>query len=459
MAIAFIGKPNVGKSSLFNRLVGRRRSLVWNRPGVTRDRVVETWNLEHFSELSFEVWDMAGWGHADSLGNLPVEWRSQIDFIVFVVDGSEEPSALDRDCLQQVRKLNIPFCVLANKSDKKSFSDNRHLYQEFVGREPLEISAETKEGLRDFEEFIAEQSKSFNRKQHKKVEYDRRILVLGRPNAGKSSLINRLAGTKISYVSETPGTTRDVVEVLKKIGGTKFLFVDSAGVRKKSRIYKKEDPVEIFSASKALAELERADLCILLMEPHARAKIQTQDKKLLKLVRESGVPCVVGVNKWDSIRDQWKEGAYKRQMALDMGEMSYLPIRCVSAKTGLNVKRLLDAVLELDSKIRKYPTSQLNKWLQEVQQIKAPRIAKKGIKAAKIRTATQYLKYSYMVQIKERPMEFSIFCNAPHLIPKDEGKRLHNEIRKAFELDGIPIKIHFRRKNAPRAFKKTGSRA
>jgi GTP-binding protein len=444
MSIAIIGRSNVGKSSLFNRLIGARKSLVWDELNVTRDRILGSWK---FGGREVELWDLAGWGSGEAFSGIPKEWLPQIELFLFVVDGSTELEGVDFDCVKQLRRWNKPFFVIVNKSDKKSFE--MHSHEAFkLSENPIFVSVETKRGIGELEEKAAEflRSSSEHKNQPNKGKSDFRILILGRPNSGKSSLLNRIVGTQVSFVSEIAGTTRDLVEAQKTIFNKRWTFIDSAGVRKKAKIFKEENPIEIFSAMKALQELKRSDACVLLTEPHAKGLIHTQDKKLLRLIRESQIPSIFVVNKWDTMRSTWKERAYKEELRHDLAEMSHLPIVLCSAKTGFHLSKIFETLWDLLKRQRKISTSKLNQFLQEIQKNRDPRIARKGLKLGKSRTPTQFLKYFYLVQTGENPMRFQIFCNAPHLVPKDERRFLENRLRSHFLLEGLPLEISFRRK-------------
>lgn len=446
MAIAIIGRSNVGKSSLFNRLVGARRSLVWDELNVTRDRIIGSWKL---NEKEVELWDLAGWGSGEAFSEIPKEWIPQIELFLFMVDGSSPLTSIDFECLKQLRRWAKPFLVIANKSDKRSFeSQSSEVFK--LSQTPIFVSVETKRGIQDISEATLEilDKPEVTAKAAVKQKSDFRILILGRPNSGKSSLLNRIMGTKISYVSDVAGTTRDLVEAQKTLFNKKWTFIDSAGVRKKSKIYKDENPIEIFSSIKALQELKKSDACILLTEPHPKALVHTQDKKLLRMIRESQIPSLFVVNKWDTMKSQWKERAYKDDLRYDLAEMAHLPIVLASAKTGFHVAKIFENIWDLIKRQRKISTSKLNQFLQEIQKNRDPRIARKGTKIGKRRTQTQFLKYFYLVQIAERPMKFQIFCNAPHLVPKDEKRFLENQLRKHFLLEGLPLEMSFRRKKS-----------
>lgn len=449
MAIAILGRPNVGKSSVFNALIGKPQSLVWNKPGVTRDRVRAHFELDNGE--SFELWDFAGWeaeSHS-SFRSFPLDaWKDQIELILFVVDASVELTAMDLELAQRIRRLNLPVLLVFNKSDKKTFLPERvaenHVFKSWPA---VNLSAEQKEGLLDLKEFVRDMHRRKDFKKINSPEAHKRVLILGRPNVGKSSLMNRLAGTDISFVSDQAGTTRDLVEFDKKIDGHTWQFLDSAGVRKKGKIYGRHaEPVEIFSVYKALQELKKIDLCILLVDPHKRALFHTQDKKLLKLVAESKVPCLIVVNKWDTMRDLYSQAQYKLQLQWDMGSFAYLPLRLISAKTGFQVKSMLRDLESIDKRFKKLKTSELNKWLVQVQTEKQPRVAKRGQKSPGCRTQNQYLRYFYMVQTSERPLRFQIFCNAPQAVAKDEKRFLERRLRETYQFEGLPIEFFFKKK-------------
>lgn len=449
MAIAIMGRPNVGKSSLFNRLIKQRKALVWDRPGVTRDRLIGQWVTSENEE--FEVWDLAGWDDVGSQNVVRSEWWKEIEMIIFMIDGSEPLTKVDKDLLQMLRKKDIPFVVVANKADKKAFAEFSSEVQSLIKQEPLNLSVEKKQGLELLESYIRSlkaRTRKATKKTKIKAKSDYRVLILGRPNVGKSSLLNQLSGKNVSLVSEVAGTTRDVVEIQRKVEGLTWEVVDTAGVRKKSKIYGRgEDPIEIFSAQKALQEIKLADFCIFLVEANHRANLHTQDKKLLRLLKEELCPGVVVVNKWDVFRKEFEFKSYKRRLAHELGEYSHFPTLSISARTGFNTKRIWAALIELANSRKPISTAKLNKWLSDLQKQRSPRIAKPGIKRKGLRTATQYLKYNYMNQISEKPMRFVIFTNAPQLVPKDEKRYLENSLREHFKLYGVPVELIFRRKN------------
>lgn len=453
MIVAIVGRPNVGKSSIFNRLIGRRRALVWDQEGVTRDRLVEHFELPN--EKKVELWDLAGWESRRSFEDFPKNWLQEIDLFLWVVDGASSFDRRDDQIREFLRKSGKSVLVWLNKSDRKDFETNRDDWaKELRGfREVLEGSAETKKGVGDLlADFVARSEKKSEKAAPRKSEKkaDHRVLIVGRPNVGKSSLLNRMAGTMVSQVQDEPGTTRDLVSHHMKWDGETWEFIDSAGVRKKSKIYKTEDPVEIFSSLMALNALKEVDVVILLAEAHPRAMLHVQEKKLFKLVKEAGRPSLIVVNKWDQVREQWKAKNYRQEVLYSLGLSDEYEVAFVSAKTGYGVKTLKQLCQRCVSRMRKIGTPQLNRWLKEIQAYRSPRITKKGLKTGKMRTPTRYLKYNYMVQTHQKPMRFQIFTNAPQAVPKDEKRFLEKRLREDFNLGSLPIELMFRRKNEAR---------
>lgn len=449
MIVALAGRPNVGKSRLFNRFIGRRRSLVWDRVGVTRDLLKEQVNIDG---KSFEIWDLAGWGKFGlSFQNLDNALKKQIDLILFVIDGSTSLNAEDLDCLQSIRKADRPIFVVINKADKKSFKEHRDEIYKHFKKNIYEISAETGAGVSELIEAVTERApESVPQEEEKNAAGNetKEILILGRPNVGKSSLINRLANQEISFVSDMAGTTRDLLSHTISHRGKKWNFVDSAGVRKKSNVYgRKADPIEIFSIEKALKSLKTCDACIFLVEAQPDGRLHTQDKKLLRLVRNGLVPTILVVNKWDLVRKKFSEKDYRSELRYELADLDFMPILFISALTNFHIPKVFQVLEELLERVKLIPTSKLNRWLHKVLETKPPRVAKRGITSDHMRTRTQYLHIQYSVHSNLKPMTFQFFCNAPHAVAEDDKRFLTKRLREDFHLSGLPLKTIFRRKN------------
>jgi GTP-binding protein len=449
MVIALAGRPNVGKSSLFNRFVGRRRSLVWDRPGVTRDLIRGEWKFSDDHD-SIEVWDLAGVGREGlSIQNLPQETVKKIDLILLVVDGSEPLTSEDLECAKAIRKFSKPIMVAVNKSDKKTFAEHSTEISRLFPNAIFPISAETKSGLGELEEKLIRLLKVERRVEPVKEESTTRVLIMGKPNVGKSSLMNALSGERISFVSERAGTTRDVIQHAVIHKGRSWSFTDTAGIRKKAKVYgRKADPVEIFSVSKSFQELKRSDLALFVIEATSDATLSSQDRKLLHLIRSSLVPTVILVNKWDLIRKDCDEETYRKKLKYQLGDLYFLPLLFVSAKTGFRLEKVFQMLVNLEKSIRVIPTPKLNKWLRSTVEARPPRVAKRGQKGPQGRTPTQYLHFLYMVQTSRRPMAFQLFCNAPHAVAEDDKRFLSNHLRNEFGLTGVPLKLLFRKKTS-----------
>jgi len=450
MIVALVGRPNVGKSRLFNRMIGRRRSLVWNQPGVTRDLLKDKFVVDG---KSIELWDLAGWGKFGlSFQNLDPALKKKIDLILLVVDGSEPLNSEDMECLRSVRKANRKLFVVINKSDKKSFEDNRSEILEHMGSQSFEIAAETGAGVSDLVTTIADliPNADIETEPAETLSDNRRsqVLILGRPNVGKSSLMNRLANEDVSFVSSLAGTTRDTLSHSIQHHGKEWKFLDSAGVRKKSKVYgRKADPLEIFSIEKALKSLKTCRACLFLVEAQPDGRLHTQDKKLLSLVRDSLVPTILIVNKWDLVRKKFTEKDYRASLRYDLADLDYMPILFISALTNFHIPKVIQLVEDLMERIKPIATSKLNKWLQIVLKTKPPRVAKKGVTSDHFRSQTQYLHIQYAVHSNLRPMTFQFFCNAPHAVAEDDRRFLTKRLRQDFHLSGLPIKTIFRKKN------------
>lgn len=448
MVIALAGRPNVGKSSLFNRFVRRRRSIVWDRPGVTRDLIRGDWKID--DDRKAEVWDLAGVGKPGiSIADLPIEARKKIDLVLLVIDGSEPLTAEDLDCIRELRKLSKPVVVAVNKSDKSSFQDYSEEIRRYFSRSCIPISAEQKKGFDALEDAVLKHFSAAPADMKRQALVHRRVLILGRPNVGKSSLLNALVKDRVSYVSHEAGTTRDIVgsDVTRK--GVRWEFFDSAGVRKKSKIFgRKADPVEIFSVDKSLKELNHSDFALFVIEATTDGRLRSQDRKLLHLVRSSLLPAVILVNKWDLVRKEWTEDKYRKSIKYQLGDLDFLPIIFVSAKTGFRVEKIFQVLQDLSRGVREISTSQLNRWMKKVFESRSPRVARRGTKSDYQRTATQYLHFLYIVQTSTQPMAFQIFCNAPQAVAEEDRRYLLNQLRQEFQLFGIPIKFIFRRKTS-----------
>jgi GTP-binding protein len=449
MVIALAGRPNVGKSSLFNRLIGRRRSIVWDRPGVTRDLVRGEWKPSGYDPV--EVWDLAGVGKAGvSISSLDLKTSQKIDLVLLVIDGSEPLTSEDYDCIQGIRKLSKPIVVAVNKLDRRSFESHSEEILRMFSKNIVEISAESKSGLSELQDKLIEVlglREGVEKEEVLDQQAARKVLIMGRPNVGKSSLLNALSKDSVSFVADQPGTTRDIVYHDIRRKGSPWVFLDTAGIRKKPKVYgRKADPVEIFSVEKSLQELRKSDFALFVVEAQQDGQFSSQDRKLLHLVRSSMIPTMVVVNKWDLVRKTWTEEKYRDSMKAQLGDLHFLPILFASAKTGYRLEKVFQILMDLEKSIVEIPTPKLNRWLKKILEMRPPRVAKRGQTSEYGRSRTQYLSILYMVQTSKRPMTFQFFCNAPQAVAEEDRRFLGNQLRREFHLLGVPLKFVFRKK-------------
>jgi len=436
--VALIGRPNVGKSTLFNRITKSRKALVDPTPGVTRDRQYErvVWDQRTFILVDTGGLEVKGRGEDDSdnmAGNIreqTLQAIAEADVLLFLMDGREGVTPTDFNVTDLLRKADKPVYYIVNKIDGEELEPS--LLPPFyeLGVEQIwPVSAEHGYGVRSLlddlagalpvhEESILQPAESI------------RIAFFGRPNVGKSSLINRLLGEERMVVSDIPGTTRDSIDTLLTRKNKNYLLVDTAGIRRKGKVKEK---LEKFSIIKALAVLERCDLALILI--NAEEGITEQDTKVIGYTQEQGRACILVVNKWDLVKDRPREQK-KILLELEMATqfVGFAPILTLSALTGTGVKKLLptiDAVYEQFCK--KFSTNRLNRLLQEAVTSHPPALHR-----------GRRIKLLYTTQISSRPPTFVIVANYPKEIHFSYHRYLLNTFRKELGLDKTPIKIVFR---------------
>jgi GTP-binding protein len=434
--IAIVGRPNVGKSTLFNRLVGWRQSIVHDEPGVTRDRVVGQATLD--GERKVHVIDTGGLliGEADtlSLGLNDQVWMAiaESDLLIFVVDGKTGLTTADEEVAAQLRKVDKPMLLVVNKSDVAAAA---HLAPEFyvLGIEPLiELSAEHGLGFQDLHDHLNGMLPWFD----ESVEEDdvARIALVGRPNVGKSSLLNRLLGEERALVSPTAGTTRDPIDTTIQVEGKRFMLVDTAGIRRRSKTSGAPEALAVMMAKR---QLERADLALLVIE--AQAGVSAGDLAIAGAAWEMGRAIVVLVNKWDLIDEKAREDL---EMAWErLATIAADPERVnVSAMTARSVEKIFPAAERaLEAYRTEVSTSDLNRLVENAVRSHNP--------------PTEHgkpWKVFYSTQVKTGPPTFLLFAN--RLLPKASTYRryLENTFRRVLELRGIPIRLVIRRRSEPR---------
>ena len=429
--VAIVGRPNVGKSTLFNKLIGRRLSIVEDTPGVTRDRIYADaeW-LTH----SFTLIDTGGIEPA-SEDIIAVQMRRQAelaietaDVIVFLVDGREGMTAADEEVATMLRKSNKPVVLAVNKLDAPKFNDAIYEFYALGLGDPIIISAGQGLGLGDM---LDEVCAHFPPEAEEEGEHPLNIAVVGKPNVGKSSLVNAILGEERCIVSNIPGTTRDAVDTLFTVDGEPFVLVDTAGIRRKRAV--EDETIERYSVIRSLAAVRRADVVLIVVD--AEQGLSEQDVKIAGYVHEEGKPSVLVVNKWDLIeKDTNTMNKFKKDMQVDLAFMDYVPFLFISAKTGQRVNKLLAAAKESYAQsIRRITTGTLNDIVNEaISMTEPPAMSGKR------------LKIYYATEVSVQPPTFVIFVNDEALVHFSYKRYMENYFRKTFGFAGTPIKIIFR---------------
>ena len=431
--VAVVGRPNVGKSTFFNRMAGRRLSIVEDTPGVTRDRLYA--DVEWLSH-TFTLIDTGGielssddefFSHMRRQAELAVDTA---DVILFFTDAREGLTADDMEVAQYLRRRHNNILMVVNKTDSPKQREALYDFYELGLGEPIAISAEQGLGLGELlDEIISRLPKG-----EPAEEGGISIAVVGKPNAGKSSLVNKLLNEERSIVSDIPGTTRDALD-------TKFIFdsqpmtiIDTAGIRRKRSI--EDRSIERYSVMRSLGAIRRCDVALILID--ASAGITEQDVKIAGYVHEQGKAAVVLVNKWDLIeKDAKTSEKFKKQLYSDLAFMDYVDIQFISAKTGQRTQRVLPAVLEAHAQaVRRIQTGALNDVLNDAVAVNQPPS-----------TGGRRLKIFYCTQVAVQPPTFIIFVNQAQLMHFSYERYLENCFRKAFGFKGTPIKIILRERD------------
>lgn len=429
--VAIVGRPNVGKSTLFNKLIGRRLSIVEDTPGVTRDRIYADaeW-LTH----SFTLIDTGGIEPA-SEDIIAVQMRRQAelaietaDVILFLVDGREGMTAADEEVAAMLRKSNKPVVLAVNKLDAPKFNDAIYEFYALGLGDPIIISAGQGLGLGDM---LDEVCAHFPAEATEEGERPLNIAVVGKPNVGKSSLVNVILGEERCIVSNIPGTTRDAVDTPFTMDGEPFVLVDTAGIRRKRAV--EDETIERYSVIRSLAAVRRADVVLIVVD--AEQGLSEQDVKIAGYVHEEGKPSVLVVNKWDLIeKDTNTMNQLKKDMQVDLAFMDYVPFLFISAKTGQRVNKLLAAAKESYAQsVRRIKTGLLNDVVNEAISMTEPP-AMSG----------RRLKIYYATEVSVQPPTFVFFVNDEALVHFSYKRYMENYFRKTFGFAGTPIKIIFR---------------
>lgn len=432
--VAIVGRPNVGKSMLFNRLAGRRLSIVEDTPGVTRDRLYASCE---WRGRSFDIVDTGGIEPTtDSQILLFMREQAQIAInsatvIVLVTDLRTGVTAADKDVANMLLRSKKPVVLAVNKADSTGAPDPG-IY-EFYGLglgDPIPTSAVHGHGTGDLLDACFQY---FPPEEEDEEEDDAiKVAVIGKPNVGKSSLINQILGEKRLIVSNMAGTTRDAVDTLVENDKGRYVFIDTAGIRRKSKV---EERVEKFSVMRAQLAIERADVCLIMID--AREGVTEQDTKIAGLAHEAGKASIIVVNKWDLVdKETGTMDKLRKDVLRDLSFMSYAPVVFISAMTGQRVHRLFELINYVnDQSSMRITTGMLNNVLSDAQaRVQPP--TDKG----------RRLKIYYMTQTGIKPPNFVIFCNSRELFHFSYQRYIENQIRSVFGLEGTPIRMVVRQK-------------
>ncbi|HWK97241.1 MAG TPA: ribosome biogenesis GTPase Der [Pseudolabrys sp.] len=440
--VAIVGRPNVGKSTLFNRLVGRRVALVDDQPGVTRDRREGEARL---GDLDFTVIDTAGFEQAGA-ETLPGRMRAQTetaiaqaDAVFFVMDARAGVLPDDRAFASLVRKSGKPAVLVVNKMEGRAGESGRlEAYSLGLG-EPIPLSAEHNEGLPDLYDALREALPEKTAEAIERVDDDGehpiRVAIVGRPNAGKSTLINRLIGEERLLTSPEAGTTRDSIAVDLEWHGHQFRLHDTAGLRRRSRI---DEKIEKLSVGETLNAVRFAEVVVVLLD--VDNAFEEQDQKIADLIESEGRAVVIGVNKWD-LKDRNPGDITKlREKAREkLMQLPDVPLVAVSALTGEGLDRLMQAIIDAHAVWnRRIPTSALNRWFEDATSAHPPPAV-----------SGRRLRLNYITQVTSRPPTFVVFCTRADAVPDAYKRYLVNSLREAFELPGTPIRLMLREKANP----------
>ena len=433
--VAIVGRPNVGKSTLFNKLIGERRSIVEDTPGVTRDRIYAEaeWNSHKFILID------TGGIEPKSDETIPKQMRTQAeiavataDVIVFMCDIHAGLVADDRDIAIMLKKSGKPIVVAVNKVDR--VGDLPYEFYEFYElgfeRDPIALSSLHGSGSGDLLDAIIEECRFDDNDTEDEGVIN--VAVIGKPNAGKSSIINRMCGEERVIVSDIAGTTRDAADTRVENAHGIYNFIDTAGIRRHSKV---EDRIEKFSVIRANMAIERADVCLLMID--AKDGVTDQDEKIAGLAHEAGKACIIVINKWDSIeKENNTVNNYNKEIRTALAYMPYAPIVYVSALTGQRVANLYQMINEVyaESK-RRITTGMLNDLLNDA----TTRVQPPSDKGRR-------LKVYYMTQASVAPPTFIIFCNSEELFHYSYKRYIENCIRDTFGFNGTPIKIIIRQR-------------
>lgn len=430
--VALVGKPNVGKSTVFNRLVGKRISIIEDTPGVTRDRIYGDVNYKNFK---FHLIDTGGIDVSKDIFNDEIKIQAEIaideaDIVVFIVDGKEELNANDYEIRDILKKSGKEVIVAVNKIDNKNRDENIYNFYELGFETVIGISGEHNLGITELLDNITKDFKPIIEE-----DFDDNIIkfsIIGRPNVGKSSLINALLNEEKAIVSNIAGTTRDAVDTPFKYEGMNFVAIDTAGIRKSGKIY---ENIEKYSVLRSMKAIERSDVCVLVI--NAEEGIIEHDKHIASYALEAGKAMVIVVNKWDKVKDKNDIASFTKLIRAEFKFLSYVPIVFLSALTKKRIHTLMPEIIKVyENSKKEIKTSILNDVIRDAVLLNEPP-SYKG----------KRLKIYFVNQSGIKPPKFTFSVNSKGLIHFSYERYLENKLRENFDLEGTPIILQFKNKN------------
>lgn len=433
--VAIVGRPNVGKSTLFNKIIGKRLSIVDDTPGVTRDRIYGDAEWLGRKMLFVDTGGIEPKTDDIILSSMRAQAQLAIDtasVIIFVTDLKSGVTAADMDVAAMLQKSGKPVVLCVNKCDQigEAPMEFYEFYNLGIG-EPIQVSSVHGHGTGDLLDAVIDHiaPEDFEDEDEQIIN----VAVIGRPNAGKSSLVNQIAGEERSIVSNIAGTTRDAIDTRIERDGVKYNFIDTAGLRRKSKV---EEKIEKYSVLRAKMAIERADVCVIMID--GNDGFTEQDSKVAGLALEQGKACIIAVNKWDIVdKDGRTMDSYRKQLMKDFSFMPYAPIIFVSAKTGQRVDRLFELIKYVNEQnTMRISTGKLNDILADA--------------TARVQPPTdkgKRLKIYYMTQASTKPPTFVCFCNNAELFHFSYQRYLENQIRSTFGLEGTPVRFVIRERS------------